>query len=274
MNTVLIVTDFSGASQHALDYTCQLLQDKDVMLDLLHVFPVPVTYTSDGVALAALGDAIARATDLMDDEVQRIKDCNPGIKIAGRVITGSFLETLREETRLTKPIFMILGTTDFADLYFGDADPLNAMRVLRVPVLFIPSNAEIRPLKRIAYASNYAYVGAQTPVNEIINWVHFTNSSLDVIHADALIRGADDKQARGEAWLRDQIAALNPPFHWIQDSDTLHGISSFLNHNNIDCLVVVPRKYGLWENMFHKSRTKALARFNKIPIMAFHEKDV
>ncbi len=274
MQTVLIVTDFSAASRHALDYTCQLLQGKDVVLDLLHIFSVPITYTSDGVAIAALGDGINRVNALMEDELERIKECNPGIKIDGRVTTGSFLETLKEETSLTRPLFMILGTSDFGDLYFGEADPLNALRMLRVPVLFIPSNAEIQPIKNIAYASNYAYVGAQTPVNEVINWVRFTDSKLHIIHADALIRGADDKQTRGETWLREQTSVLSPSFHWIQDSDTLHGIGSFLSQNNIDCLVVIPRRYGLWESMFHKSRTKALARFNKIPIMAFHERDV
>ena len=274
MQTVLITTDFSQASRHALDYACMLLRDSGVKLELLHIFPLPLTYAVDGLGVTSIGDALERVEELLTSEVERIGKLATEIKIESRVVTGSFLETLREEAESSLPLFIVLGTAAFSDIYLGDIDPLDALRVLPVPVLFVPQGAELKPMLHAAYACNYAHLGAQTPVAEIKNLVHFFKSKLDVVHADEHPHGFDDHQAKGEDWLRQQLADLHPGYYWLQDTDIVHAIGSFINTNNVDCLIVVPRKYGIWQNLFHHSRTKALARLNKVPVLAFHERVV
>lgn len=271
MTTVLITTDFSAASSYALDYACALLQDQEVTLDLLHIFPIPFNYTTDAIALSAITPAIEQAEQRIQEEVQRIKTAYPSCIIEGHVITGSFLETLQQETRERKASFVILGTAGFSDLYLGDTDPLEALRIVEAPVLFVPYGAKISPIRNIAYACNYAYTGPVTPVAEIKEWVNFTGAALHIIHADKHPENYDEKQSSGAAWLKDAMEPLKPEFTWIQDKDILHGLSSFISSNQVDCVVVVPRKYGLWAGLFHESRTKALARLNKVPVIAFHE---
>jgi hypothetical protein len=250
-----------------------LLHEKGVVLHLLHIYNIPVTYTADGMTLVAMGDALERAEDRIEEEVARAKAMAPGMEIEGRVITGSFLDALSQETDIVQPLFIILATADFGEVYLGDSDPLDALRSFGVPVLFVPQGAALRPITHMAYACNYAYLGPHTPINEIKNLVGFLKASLQVVHADAHPQGYDEEQSRGEEWLRNQLAPLSPVFHWQQDDDVLHGITSFVNNHNIDCLVVVPRKYGLWQSLFHQSRTKALARLNNVPVLAFHIKE-
>lgn len=274
MPTVLVSTDFSEACCHGLDYACTILQGKDVSIDLLHIFPVPVTYTSDGIALAALRQAIDGAEDMLEEEVDRIRKRWPDMHIEGRLITGSFLETLREEAIRTRPLFMILGTAGFADLYLGDNDPLNALRMIPVPVLFVPHGAAHKPIRKVAYACNYAYAGPRTPVDEMFNWLRFLDADVQVVHAASEPEGADAVQLAGEEWLKKALAPLSPEFTWVQDEDVIHGLTSFVSGHDIDCVLVVPRNYGTWKNMFHSSRTKALARLNKVPVIAFHERNV
>lgn len=272
MPTVLITTDFSAASRHALDYACLLLEGKDVMIDLLHIYPIPVTYTTDGVAIAAMGSAIVHAEYQLQEEVQEARYAYPDIKIAGRIIAGSFLETLQQQTRSSRPLFMILGTAGFTDLYLGDEDPLNALGMITVPVLFVPYGARLVPIKNIAYACNYAFMGPHIPIYAITDWVQFVGAGVHVIHSDPNPKAVDEKQSAGESWLQHQLESLKPAFHWVQDTDVIHGVTTFISQNEIDCVLVVPRNYGVWQNLFHKSRTKALARLNKIPVIAFHAK--
>lgn len=273
MPGVLISTDFSEACCHGVDYACTILQGKDVTLDLVHIFPVPVTYTTDGMALVSLRAAIDRAEDMLEDEVARVKKTYPGMRISGRLITGSFLNTLRQEALRTQPLFIVLGTAGFADLYLGDNDPLNALRSIPAPVLFVPKGVSTRPIKEIAYACNYAYAGPQIPADEMSRWLQFMDARLQIVHtAPESEANATPRQQEGEAWVRHAFEPQHPAFRWIQDADLIHGLTSFISNSNIDCLMVVPRRYGIWQNMFHDSRTKALARLNKVPVIAFHEK--
>ncbi len=271
MSTVLITTDFSAASGHGLDYACKLLANSGLQLDLIHIFPVPVTYTPDGIAMVAIGDAIERTDGLLHEELQRVRSSYPHLKITGRVITGGFLEMLRQEAARIRPLFIVLSTAGYADLFPGDPDPLNALRNLNSPVLFVPHGAAIRPIRKIAYACNYAYVGPKTPVAEMASLIQFIGADLMVIHADPNAEGEDEKQTSGQQWLQTQLGLEHSAFHWIKVDDVLHGITDFANNTDIDCLLVVPRRYGIWEGIFHQSRTKALARLNKVPILAFHE---
>lgn len=270
MYSILITTDFSAASKHSLDYTCMLLHDKEVQLHLLHVYSVPINYTADGIALISVNDAIAHANAQLDDELERISEDYPQLSLQGKVLTGPQKDVLVEEIEALQPLFVVISTSGYEDIFPGDPDPLEILRSLNAPVLFVPVNAPLIPIRNAAYACNYSYVGPETPTSEIMEWVQFMNAQLHVVHTDAHSKGADEIQNQGEAWLKETLASLEPQFHWIQDENVLQGMSHFIEAGHADCIVIVPRRFGIWENLFHHSQTKALARLNKIPVLAFH----
>lgn len=270
MHPILISTDFSAASRHSIDYTCLLMHGKDVEIHLIHVYSIPLTYTSDGIALISVNDAIRNAELLMDAGMNRIAASYPDLKVSGRVLSGPQKEILVREIESLKPMFVVISTSGYEDLFPGDPDPLDILRSLNAPVLFVPVNAPLIPIRNVAYACNYAYVGPETPTTEIMEWVRFMNADLHVVHTDAHSQGSDEIQNQGEAWLKETLAPLSPQFHWIQDENVILGVSRFISAGHADCLVIVPRRFGIWENLFHHSQTKALARLNKIPVLAFH----
>jgi len=272
MDRILVTTDFSAASRHALDFTANLIQGRDAVIDLVHAFTVSVVATADALALSSIGAGIEHAEELMNGEQERVRAAWPQLQITGRVIAGNFLETIREEALLVRPRFIVLGTSGFGDLYLGDADPLDALRQLRYPVLFVPQSADIRPIRQVAYACNYRFAGPErTPLKAITDWTGWMGARLSVIHTDRQPRGEDPRQVEGEAWLRERLAAQHPDFEWIVDKSVLHGLSNYLMNSDIDCVMAVPRRYGFWESLFHESRTKALARMNRLPVIAIHE---
>jgi nucleotide-binding universal stress UspA family protein len=272
MKKILVTTDFSAASTHSLDYTCQLLKGKDVEIELLHIYSVPVNYTSDGIALVAINDAIERATELLDNELERSRQAFPGIRIQGKVHSGHQKDILIEEIATVRPLFVVISTSGYEDIFPGDPDPLDILVSLAAPVFFVPIGAPMIPVRNAAFACNYAYVGPQTPTDEMMNLIRFIDAKLHVVHADPNPEGSDQQQESGKTWLNDQLAPVTPTFHWIQDEDALHGISNFVQSGNADCLIIVPRRFGIWENLFERRQMKALARLNKVPVLAFHNK--
>jgi nucleotide-binding universal stress UspA family protein len=272
MDRILITTDFSPASRHALEFAASLLAARDASIELVHVYSVSVTHAADGASLAAFSEGFSHAERLMKAELDRLREVAPEIHATARVLTGNFLETLRDEVVAIRPRFIVLGTAGFGDLYLGDTDPLDALKLLRAPVLFIPEGAPVRPIRKLAYACNYRYTNAQrTPVKALTDWVSWIGASLRVVHVDPQERGADPRQRSGEAWLHEALDALQPQFDWVVDTNVLRGLSGYLSNSDADCVVAVPRRYGFWESLFHESRTKALARMNRLPVIAIPE---
>lgn len=272
MQPLLVITDFSGAARHALDFAANLIAGSARPIELVHVYTLPVTYTVEGIVLAGLALDLEPVTRALEAELDRARRAWPELQIRGRMITGSFLEALRDEAQAVAPQFIVLGTSGFTNLYPGDTDPLDALKMLRAPVLLVPESAPIRPIRKLVYACNYRYAGpARTPVEAIKEWVSEIGAGLSVLHTDKAQQGTDPEQAAGERWLRTALEPLQPAYHWVVDPDFLHGLRTFLSTHPVDCVLAVPRRYGFWESLFHQSRTKALARMNKLPILAIPE---
>jgi hypothetical protein len=272
MQTVLVVTDFSAESRHALEYACRLVQDKEVAIVLLHIYPVPITYTTEGLALAAIQDAIDRAEGHIEDEIAWVAHHYPQTTITARVIADTYLKTLRHETLAVRPLFVVLGTAGYGNTFPGDDDPLDALRTIPAPVLFVPRRAPLRLIRHVAFASNYAFATPRIPTDSIMDWIRLMEANLTVVHTDAEPRGKSETQSAGEAWLRDQLAPVAPKFKWVQDENVISGLAGFIGDHDVDCLLVVPRRQGFWQNLLHHSRTKALARLDSVPVIAFPER--
>jgi nucleotide-binding universal stress UspA family protein len=71
--------------------------------------------------------------------------------------------------------------------------------------------------------------------------------------------------------LQELLAELNPVYDSLVNADINDGLVEFAEKNNIDLLVVVPKKHNLIDKLFHKSHTKHLLLHTHVPLMSVHE---
>jgi nucleotide-binding universal stress UspA family protein len=66
-----------------------------------------------------------------------------------------------------------------------------------------------------------------------------------------------------------KLAPLHPNYH-IQGGvhDVEQAIQNFIESNDIDWVVMIPRKHSFFQGLFHRSHTRAVANHTSIPIMA------
>src|SRR5690349_19292119 len=96
MATVIVVTNFSASSRNALDYTCSFLGHTGIRFLLLNIFSFPAALTSDAISVAAMSETIADDERLLEKEYEWVKENHPGINIERDMITGNFMEELRD----------------------------------------------------------------------------------------------------------------------------------------------------------------------------------
>ena len=71
--------------------------------------------------------------------------------------------------------------------------------------------------------------------------------------------------------LHQLLADLNPGYHFIEHEDVEDGINDFVDKNNIDLLITIPKKHKLLDGLFKKSSTKQLVTQSHVPVMCVHE---
>lgn len=267
MSTILLATDYSPAAQNAAAYTLELAREMNASIELLHAYVIPFAYTDSPVPLLNIDEIQKIAEDSMAAELKRLQRIAPDLNITTKILPGDITDCLTEIIEEKPPMLIVMGTSgEESDSMLWGSMAVKALRNLKAPVLVIPDQISWQPVRKICFAADYDQVSEHTPANEIIRWVQQMDASLDVIHVDK-----PEQAVTPPMTLVQMLESLQPQYHAIINENIEGGVSEFLQEHAIGWLLVIPRKYGFFENLFHKSRTKQLTRVSNVPVLALHQ---
>ena len=133
----------------------------------------------------------------------------------------------------------------------------------------VPPQAKFSAVKKIGLACDFNKVVDNTPADEIKTLVNDFHAELHVLNTDKKEEyNADIVFESG--LLQEMLAALKPQYHFITNENTDQGIMDFAEKNDIDLLVVLPKRHGLFEKLLSKSHSKQLVLHSHVPVMALH----
>ncbi len=272
MKTILVTTDFSPAANNAVHYAADMALSINAGLLLLNVVQSPVGY-SDLPIVINLEDMMRSA----ERDIQHLKEelklrTKDKINIDAEVGLGTFFSELKNVCERVKPCAVVMGSqgkTAAEHLLFG-AHAVHAVKHLTWPVITVPSGGTFSAVKKIGLASDLTQVVETTPIDEIKMLVNDFNAELHILNTGkSEVFDADIVFESG--LMQEMTMALKPKFHFINNDDTDAGIMDFVDKNNIDLLIVLPRRHNLIESLFHKSHTKKLVLHSHVPVMALHQ---
>lgn len=272
MAKVIVVTNFSDASRNALAYTCAFLHNPTTSVLLLNVFSFPGLFSNDAIALAAMGETIANDESKLKEEFNWVKENYPDINIQMEMVSGVFMEVLRGIEKEGELSLIVMGTSgSYNDLLSWDTNIIDAFADLNTPVLVIPANIQYRSVQRIAFACNYYRKNLHAPVAKIRRMVQFTKAQLYVINVVSPTEVIDEAARESKAILQQSLADLSPEYYEPSFSTIFAAIDNFTAEKNIDMLIVIPTRHGIWYNIFQQSHTKGLVYLNHIPVLSLRQ---
>ncbi|HRI22386.1 MAG TPA: universal stress protein [Panacibacter sp.] len=272
MAKIIVVTNFSDASRNALDYACAFLHSSQTNIVLLNIFSFSGSLSGDGIAIAAMSETIANDEQKLQQEYKWVKENYPAVNIQTEMVTGAFMEALQDKTNTEEIALVVVGAGgDYADLLSWDTNIINAFVDLHTPVLVIPRHVSYRPIHKIAFACNYYRKNLHTPIEKIRRLVQFTGAQLFVIHVVAPTEIIDENAQQSKQHLQQSLADLSPQYFEPSFADIITAIDNFTAAENIDLLIVIPTRHGLWHNIFQQNHTKGLVHINHLPLLSLRQ---
>jgi nucleotide-binding universal stress UspA family protein len=272
MKTILVTTDFSAAANNAVNYAAEMALSINAGLLLLNVVQIPIGY-SDLPIVVGLEDMIRsseRDIQYLKEEVKR--NVSDKIIIETEVGMGGFFEELKSVCERVKPYAVVMGSqgkTAAEHVLFG-THAVYTVKHLAWPVITVPPGVEFKTVKKIGLASDLTEVVKITPIEEIKTLVHDFNAELHILNTGN--KEVFDADLVFESGLMQEMTmSLNPTFHFINNENTDEGIMDFAEKNQIDLLIVLPRRHNFIAGIFHKSHTKNMVLHSHVPVMALHQ---
>lgn len=269
MSTILLATDYSPAAQNAAVYALRLAEHLNARLELVHAYVIPFAYTDSPVPLLNIDEIQKIAEESMETELKRLQTMSDTV-LTSKILPGDITDCLVEIIAENPPLLIVMGTSgEGSDSFLWGSMAVKSLRNLHAPVLAVPANVSWSPIEKICFAADYDQVSEQTPSTEILAWANRMNASIDVIHVDK-----PEKAVTPPMMLVNMLQSVNPSYHAVINENIEGGVAEFLQEHKIDWLLLIPKKYGFFENLFHKSRTKLLTQVSNVPVLALHQETV
>jgi nucleotide-binding universal stress UspA family protein len=141
IKTILFPTDFSPATQTALELAGSLAKDHDARLIVLHVLERPVVVQSGVMTPPPPEPSLGEQREKLREQLDRIQPPRPGVRIERRLEEGDTATAILEVARELRADLIVMGThgrTGLHRLLMGSVAE-TVVRKAACPVLTVKS---------------------------------------------------------------------------------------------------------------------------------------
>ena len=275
MKTIIVPTDFSPIATNAINFAADMATNINASLLLLHVYQVPVSMTDVPVVMVSTEELKKSSESKLKEIQDALTHTTSGkIKIYSEARMGDVSDELEDVCKRIQPFAIIMGTRGASGVervLFGST-ALTTIRHLTWPVIVVPPGKEYGTgIKKIGFACDFDKVIETTPIQFIKNMVKEFGAELHVLNVDHDGKHFKPETPDESLMLHALLQDLNPNYHFIDNVNIEEGINEFVDKNNIDLLITIPKKHKLLDSLFKKSNTKQLVTQSHVPVMCVHE---
>jgi nucleotide-binding universal stress UspA family protein len=264
MKVIVVPTDFSAASQNAMNYAAQMAKTVGASLYLVNVYQLPVSM-DDMPGMVVPSEDLKEASDANLDRMKELLHQNfPDIEVKSESILGDLVGELTDLGERLRP-YAIVGsthhTTGVERLLFGKSG-MALLKIPRIPVVVIPETYTECCTTNTAMA--YDGTDSVTRQQRVKAFIEPLHTQLHLVHIRTTDREADPK-------LENTFTELKPVCHRVKDDEFVHGVQTFIQDHRIDMLIIFPHKHSLMERFFLKIHSAELLERVSIPLVSLYE---
>ena len=270
MNTILVPVDNGDASKNAVLYAAKLGADLGKNILLMNAYQVPISYTEVPLVTMSLAQIEEASNALLDNYKNEIIElAGNNCKIYTESVYGEIENEIKKTIEKIDPYLIIIGTggrSGLGKLFMGSTS-LKIIKETKTPVLIIPPTLKYEKYQKIGLTSDFEHVIEHLSTKVIKDIVEKLKANLTVIHVDYERYHFTASTPMETMNLDNILTDLKPTYSYIENKDTIEGIINYVSQNEIDLLVVFPKKHSWFEQIFEKSKTRQLIQAAIKPIL-------
>ena len=272
MKTIILATDFSAAALNAGVYAVKMAKTVDTTVLILNVYEVIANYGEMVIDLDVNDLKINAEREMLQFKSTLIQQTNTNSSITTEVRLGIFKDELVSMCERINPYAVIMGsqgktaTENF--LMGGHAG--KSINHFSWPMITVPANAVFAGIKKIAIAYDFNAAIEEDLIKDIKLLALDFNATIDIINA-ANEAEFDAEFTTLSHTLERAFKPLQINYNFLAVNNTEEGILAFVDDNNIDLLIVMPKHHNFFQKIFQKSHTKNLILHSHIPVLSLNK---
>lgn len=268
MQTIVVSTDFSEEAENAAAYAAGLARQIRVRVILFNSFTLPVHAANARLSASSIDSLEEHNRSLLEEKASRLAE-SFGIEVD---YESSFLTSIYEglDDLMVRyqAEFIVMGMaprTLGQDL-FGNTTTSVIMK-LKYPVLAIPLGVRFDGIRKILFACE-AYRDVPPPIIEKIkSLASRVRAEIGILHVSGSVGTPEDERYERLA-IEEGFADVPHHYKVVRSEGVIDQIAGELRTSKAEMLIMIPRKYGFWESLVHRSKTRLMASNNEVPLFS------
>lgn len=267
MDSILVATNFSKTSNNAVTYAASLARQLNTKLMLFNAFKLPIHASNTRLSAVSMDALIEKSKEKLKKQALKLsKKFN--IEVAYEC---SYVDLERKVDFLMKSNnykLLVLGMSVKSmeqNLLGNPTTTLISMK--KFPVLAIPVNAKFSGVHKILFACD---VMQDVPFRTLAKLKRISiklKSEVTVFYVQKKIDELVSEQNAYKA-IDQGLENVTHYYKKVNSDAVIKEIEKEINKSEFDVLVMIPKKYGFWESIVHKSKTRVMASGLNIPLLS------
>lgn len=273
---ILVLTDFSEEASNAAVYAAGLAHQLNTRKVLLYHSYQSISLNAS--SFAPISGLPSDSYDLSVDQITRLKneleewglgDTEIEVRTDERNLIYA-VNALVQQFRIGLVVAGITGKTGLERALIG-SNTLKLAKDCSVPLLIVPGVANFKQIETVVFACDLKRVYITTPILAIKTFLKTLGAKLLILNIDTEEQYQYSDTPEGLSQLHELWDDLETEYHYINHEDTAQGIMDFANQQGAELVITVPKQYGFFESLFHRSTTQKLTYHSYLPLLLFKE---
>jgi nucleotide-binding universal stress UspA family protein len=270
MIKIIVATDFSLVADNAVEYAAALCKQFNAKLILFHAFVVPVHASNTLLSAHAF-------QDMLDANRSRLNQRAEAARITYKIdveyeASYSFVEDELEELLLKYHADLIvigMSTKSLEQDLIGNTTTA-IIKKLKYPVLAVPLEAKFKGMKKILFACDVLTGVPVKVLEQIKNLTRDLDSEIELFYVDKTVEDIknDRKSISAVDLINDGLDGVTYSHKNVRSNAVISEIEKEIVTFQAELLIMIPKKYGFWASLVHKSKTRMMASGLGIPLLS------
>lgn len=267
MNAILVLTNFSKLSDNAIQYAASLAQLFETKLIMFNAFKLPLHASNTLMSADSINDLIQTNKDkLQETALTLTNQFNIEVDyICDFVDLENEVDYLMETLN---PRLLVMGMSPKSmeqNLLGNPTTTLISMK--KFPVLAIPLHAKFNGMKKILFACDLMQDIPLKTLASLREIAVKLKSEVTVFYVESKINELAEKIDPFDDIDRE-FEGITHFYKNVRSNAIIEEIRNEIKKSNADLLVMIPKKYGFWQSVVHKSKTRVMASGMDIPLLS------
>ncbi len=279
MQQILVPTDFSDNAFNALKYGLELLKKSKCTFHLMHIDPIP-PYSGAGSAVRSasrnfedyvLEESRKDLKKLMA-EIEKLP-LNTKHTFVTVAIHDFFVDAIKRESENRKIDLIIMGTKGASGLKKATigSNTGDVMTKIKCPLLAVPEDAKYRPLREIAFPTDYHTGYNSNVLDSLISIVQQHHAALRILHISKKGEELNALQKDNKSFLHDYLKDVEHSFHSLTGKKLETAVQCFTESRDVDMIAMVAKNLNFFQRILFRPAVEEISYHTEVPFLVLHE---